>query len=211
MLPRGLAEIERDRGMLLMAPQISERLMRAFDLKGDLPQALENYFNLSIAVADLEETWYRRLRRQVSAAAGTNVGAVAGQAGWFLVRPQQGNILQTELITIHNPGAGPVSFLIYSGGLPVGGAGVNVKTRDNRDAQPEFTSATFAPLTGTTAIPVSAGFFTVVPAGASKEIDLAFVAADGFGGVVVQCASVNQAFNVGIAWTERPMTQPEAQ
>jgi hypothetical protein len=80
-----------DLGELLIGqPEITERLMRALALKGDLPSYLGAELLPTVAVENLLQPEYAYLRRELRLGAGTSTAAVAAQFGWIGLVPKPG-------------------------------------------------------------------------------------------------------------------------
>lgn len=112
--------------LLLGQSELSEQIMRALELKGDLPQRLFAGFDPSITALDLTEMPYRYLRRQLSFAQVHNIGPVAAQFPrvQFAIFQNTGRVLvQLRKAYISNPGAAALSvqFAVQS----VGGFATN--------------------------------------------------------------------------------------
>lgn len=129
-------------------PELSELLLRALQIKGDLPQTVEALYRAQVTVDDLTAPEYRWLRRGTQWQGHAFVAAVAGQASYFELQPISGaaeNIAVVERISIVNPNAFVMSTRlgIVTPALLAAGA-VNARARDDRHLSSQSAFKIFA-------------------------------------------------------------------
>lgn len=202
LLPRGLEPIERDNGMVISQPGLAEQLFRAFDLKGDLPQAMEQYFGLSVNCIDLTAMEYRRLRRQSSFGGGGFCPAVAAAFSVLQLYPNansQGQLIKVEQLAVFNPDAAAVGIYINTGpSFPVG-VSFNAITRDIRDLKPSGCSIE---ATSSAVFPQS-GFYYILGPGQAVNLQLELVTVTNGGAIRIGATVLNKALHMAMSWTER--------
>lgn len=204
-------------------PELTEALMKAYELKGDLPDGIVGQLAPVIEVDSLHvgrSPEYGRLRRWALARGGDNVPAVAAQLSWSGVIPRSATvrgICVVELVQVSNPSAATLAFQLAQAQIP-GAVGGNATVRDDRMNQispgGSFFTGLFGVVSGQSAgavIPAGAGqnFTFNLPAGGSIVIPLDDVLTGKPNdtsnpvGVFVQATTVNTAINVGWRWRER--------
>jgi hypothetical protein len=215
--------------LLIGQPDLSEGMMRSLGLKGTLPEYIEGELNASITAADLRDPEYLWLRRTARFMRGARVAAVAAQFGARVLLPQVGApraLAVVEKITLGNPSAVAMAFLVQMGGLNTTITQPNAVSEYTLDDRinvvnafgytPTFSVAAFAAVTQI----VDTGAFAYdVPANSSLEIYPDWVltgrrvgnggTVTDFIGAMVQGSIVNQAFDVGFTWRERGLLASE--
>jgi hypothetical protein len=119
---------------LIGQSDLSEQLMRALVLKGDLPQELQRGFGCEITALDLTAPEFRWLRRTTQYTAFTSVAA--GGAGFYSyceLTPAASKLTVLERVRIGNPnGAAQLCFVGFTGGNFIGVTVTAYGDRDNR-------------------------------------------------------------------------------
>jgi hypothetical protein len=204
--------------LLLGQPDLSELLMRALQLKGNLPQYLEGEISPSVTLFDLTATDYLWLRRQSRWRIGATQAAVAAQFAIFAFGTNVADrsvLALLEGITFDNTTAGPLTFqygisLAGAGGVAFAGAGVFCDDRQ------QSTAAQYRGGVGTNAAAPLGGNppSIIVPANSSVYLPLGDVLTARDNGVftsvfIAQGAAVNTPLRVSLVWRERALLASE--
>lgn len=124
---------------LVGQPDLAALLMRAYELKGDLPDVIDGSFQSIIAVDSMLQPEYQALRRMPLLQGGVFVGAVAAQFSYALLTTRGGiaatatRILAVvEKVLVSNPTAANQSYIMMINADNPGGAGPASNPRDDR-------------------------------------------------------------------------------
>lgn len=210
---------ERPVGLnLLGQPELSEQLMRALELKGDLPQLLDPIFSLTVQVLDLMDPEFQHLRRTRRFMAGNDIGPVAGQFP-YLVFARNGQtrdqIAVVERISVTNLNAAPLRcwiYLLQNGAAP--GVGTQATPTDDRTPLAAAAGHTIGIATSITSFVTPARLTVNIPQDQTVFVPGPWIitTAGPVGAqtqLVVQGATVNQAFDVSVFWRERLLLSTE--
>jgi hypothetical protein len=218
----------RDLGALLIGqPELSEQVMRALDLKGDLPQMLDVGYQPVIIAEDLTAPEFRWLRRNARLSQGITIAAVAAQfsQGAFAPLASARNTLAVvEKLILANLAAASASFLIDSQpNITVGAApGIPRTALDDRSIPtgqlqpaPSFGLVSATAAAGLTA---AGAIIVAVPAGSTLVLDLNWVftarqvlTTPAPSLLLVQSGNVNTQIQFSVVWRERTLLSSETQ
>lgn len=205
---------------LIGQPELLEALMRAYGLKGDLPDRLVSPIQLMVELDNLRDVEYRRLRRWGLVSGGDSVAAVAAQVTFSGVVPQSATsrgICVVEQLTINNPTAGALTYFIGLGQNVLTGSNLG-SCRDDRQQTPSPGGSAYRGLfgvrSGTSALnplPASAGdnYCVLVPPAGSVTIPINAVLTGnpndvgGSVGFFAMTTVANVASSFGWMWRER--------
>lgn len=206
--------------ILLGQPTLAERMMRAWELKGDLPRMLLDQFQPVTLVEDLTREEYYWLQRGRRYARTDEVAAVAAQQALWQMNlntsiPPGAMIACTEYIVLmNNDAATGLGFTIGLQPLPttVPFVATEFGPMDDRQ-QPLVTgpSSFILGVTTTAAPPLLAGegIKVRVPAGQTIVLPFRFVLT-GRMALNIVAANVNQAAGAGVVWRERAALSTES-
>lgn len=209
-------------------PEFSEQLMRAGNLKGDLPGSVATRYQPVFQVDDFTLPEYRALRRMSRYLGGARQNAVAGEFSFIALLPQLTMprfISICEQVVIGNPDAAARSILVSVGqpGFAVaGGAGAGASTLDDRSQAPNANAAVpYANIRqGTNPAQIISGaamFFELAPS-TTYTIQLGAVLTNrqnnsavpaSVAGVLVQMGTANIALSASFIWRERSVLESE--
>lgn len=218
---------------LVGQPDLAAILMRAYELKGDLPDAIEGTFQSTIEADSMLQPEYQALRRMPLLQGGVFVAAVAAQFSYALLTTRGGiaatntRILAVvEKILVTNPAVAAQGFQVMLNADNPGAAGPAANPRDDRFsgavAGSAFESA-YGVASGTNALspagPIVAGRtlrFTL-PAGGGLVLTGPWVLTNrldpngsGFPlALAVSGTAVNLALECNFFWRERQILQSE--
>jgi hypothetical protein len=212
--------------LLLGQPELSEQVMRALDLKGDLPQLLEAGYQSVILTEDLTSPEFNWLRRKVRLSQGTTVAAVGGQFSQAAFAPTAGaarTLAVVEKLIITNTQAAAVqNYLIDSQPNINIGAAPNVPKSALDDRAIPFNQLQPTPsfglvsATAAAAITGTGAMFLSIPASTTLVLPLDWVftartvlSTPAPSLLLVQAQAVNTALTFAVVWRERPMTSSE--
>ncbi len=115
-----------DAPLTLRQSQIPERVMRALEIKGDLPYTIDPMYSLDISVADLTTFDYEYLRRTIAYRGQAFQAAVAAQFFQFGMIGNVNVITVVDELTIINLNAAAIVFLVGTeASLGNGGTTIN--------------------------------------------------------------------------------------
>lgn len=218
--------------LLLGQPELAEALMRALELKGDLPEFLLPRFSPVVQVLDLAQPEFHYLRRTNWWQGGVRTAAVAAQFSYaFLGRNAVGAVRRNaiavcEHIVLTNPNAAAGGYLIYllaNGAAPGSGSNSGIPMDDriasagvlNAAANYTIGSATsatdFAPggsVAGPMRVQLTPATTLIVPGPwiLTGQVDSAGVNPVQ---LVVQTNSLNVELNAAFVWRERQLSPTE--
>lgn len=167
-LPPGLA------ALLLGNPELSEQLMRALEIKGDLPQRLEDRYQPVLVSEDFTADEFRWLRRSTRWSVGVNIGGVAGQfafsaLGAVATTSRTMAVVERVVISNQNAAAATVQY-----GLSLLGSGLAMTSIGNfvDDRQFGTPRAAYAAGGNTQAAPAipAASALVTIPAGGNYTL-----------------------------------------
>jgi hypothetical protein len=206
--------------LVLRNPDLAEHLMRALELKGDLPQALSSFFTPVIQALDLTTEDLLYLRRITRWSVGVNMAAVAGQFAVSHLVPNsspapRAMLAMVDAVLVSNPNAATMPFQY---GVSILGSGQAITSQGNPldDRQIGAPRAFYAAGGNNQAAPSipSASAIASIPAGGSLWIYPKAVLTGKDNTVnltsfFVAGQAVNQALQVVYHWRERAITVSE--
>jgi len=210
--------------LLLGNPGPSEQVMRALELKGDLPQHLDPRYQLGIQALDLESVPYRYLRRAIRYQVFQAAAAVAAQHGQFCFFPPPNfNNTRPTLVWIRHftfiaaAGAGyEVGFGLTAAGGGGTGAPLQGVAQDDRAYPGIATSGSTLQVGNAVASGLQPGSrFMRVPAGESLEVEVDYVLTSRsingifLTGVFIEVSDLNVAASLTVEFEERPLLTSE--
>jgi hypothetical protein len=201
--------------------EIAERLMRALNIKGDLPDKLEPIFSLDVTTEDLTlpEFWY--LRRGAYFDGGASPVATAAQYSFVsLGAPQLSPVLAVvEKVTIYNPDVVARTFNVGTTYTVTNPANAEQLPRESRDGFRRSAFCVAARTSATAQLTGNASYLAVVPAGGQVVVDgpwmlsAAKLSPAGPPGqlpqVTVQSENFNIAMRAHFVWRERFQQESE--
>lgn len=205
---------------LIGQPELSELVMRALALKGDLPQLCDPVYGLSLQADDWTLPEYQYLRRMGRWQAGEGTAAVAAQFAYWVLGPRTlgRNLCVVERLLINNFSGTPFTFYVYlSQNAAVPGNGTIALPTDDRLNLGDLTSrGNFSIGVGNIAADAhpSGSAIITIPATTAFMLDAPYVlSGQRFGGVatqlVVQHSQVNVQFHCTAWWRERSIQDTE--
>jgi len=203
--------------LLVGQPEIGERLQRALNLKGQLPEFTEDEYGVSCTVEDLTLPEFRYLRRFNQFHSGLNVAAVAAQQSFTILAPVGGAAAGRQVLTVvdqvilANQTAAVQAFSI---GLASFAGFVMTATicniLDDRQRVPATTSQAFNShnfFNSAAPPPIDRPVIAVVPIGGTVTITGPWIMTNKDNlnplGLVVSCATINAAAIISLMWRER--------
>lgn len=207
-------------------PTFSERLMRALELKGLLPNVLKPSISPVIITADMTEPQYRWLSRERMYQGSMSQAAVAANNQIYELiygAATNDSMAIVDSVRIFNREATNQLWGIYIVGAIAGGAGSSrISVQDGRSdgpanpgapftPLPAFPTATLATLQAVQAVPGTAVLYEIPPSSAI-EIPGPWILTIGRSGIIlrVHSNSVNVASSIVYRWRERAMPTSEA-
>lgn len=194
-------------------PQFMERWMRAFQVKGPIPDAFDAATQLTVKLADLTTPEYLWLGRTARFISGRTVAATAGNHSIHeLVNPAGSGILVVAQATIMNPAAAVTNFFFNDGPFtPTAGLTLNtaVLNADTRQGQNGIGVGLPIAQVFSGAPGVIAGFGWFMGIGAAQRVVLPPVVLVPGMLARVHPQGTNTGADVQWEWTERPLNTEE--
>jgi len=200
-------------------PTPSERLARAFDVKGDLPNVMDPTIGLDVVYEDLTAPEYLWLKRTQSWAGSGEVVATALNFGAVhLGAPTSHEGLAVcDRVTITNITAAPGGFRVGIIGNVAPAANLNGKQRDSRMGVAGSPAFAVNPLLYVGAnLTIAASQFVWIPANTSVVVEGPWIisglrrpGATQQDSLLVETNVVNQAILASFTWTERQLLTSE--
>jgi hypothetical protein len=194
------------------APEYAERLMRALNVKGDLPNRVASRYELSFTLEDLTRDEFRWLRRTRTFECADGAAAVVGNFSAFELRPAAEVLTVVESVFIINNGATVQRAIIGIATQNLVGAvaSASAVTDERYINTPSGAAWTI----GSRVAASSVGFRQVrVAAGASAEVVgpwiLTGTRVPATCLLVQNISAVNEAFTAGCRFYERLLLQTE--
>lgn len=209
---------------LLRLPELAERMMRALNLRGSLPEQVSERFDASITVEDLTAAEFAYLRRTRRFAAFGEVPALAGEFSTVSLVDAAGGgaifatnfLAVVEGVWLNNVNATAAVFNLFLAAGALVNEAVGSGGSNNLDSRLWTGGTKGTALLGAVnrqdianpyAIANAIGRWSV-PAGASLYVPLDLVLTSGFS-LGVQPALQNTACSVTFVWRERTATESE--
>lgn len=204
-------------------PQLAEALMRALDIKGDLPQTVAGVLDASVQVDDLTRPQYQYARRTFIGSAFGGAAAVAGQlsgvALGYATPVDPGVLLEVNGVIIQNVNAGTAAFLVGIVSSSLAGYASSVPApMDSRWMNPTFQSAPGCTIrTGSAAttraaqsmaVTLAANSTIYLPIEAVVSSRVARIAGEG-GHIIVEGTALNSAVQASFFYRERAAVSSE--
>lgn len=208
-LPPTLMEIERSLGLVVGQPTVGEALFRALDLKGDLPQALEQYLGLSVTALDLEKFEYLWLKRTLPMESWVLQAPVAGQfAAAGFTNPTTDLLAHVTRVTLTNNSGAAAQYHMGMAGAGIAGLGGTQQPSPRDDRALGASSQMLVQATTlVAAVTVSGRIFDVGPT-SSLVLDCDYVVT-GQAPLRICCQQANAGFAVTFEWEERALLSSE--
>jgi hypothetical protein len=214
--------------LLIGNPSWGELMMRAAEIKGDLPEYVEQYVQGEVQLDNLLNPEYSYLRRMSRYHGGRTIAAAAGAFTGVAFAPQSGitvrSLCVVERLVISNPNAGAMVAQVAVGVPSVaivqaGGVGPNPSDDRLMPAAAGAAVSAFYPVTNSNAVAMLSGFDPIrfdIPGNSSVQVDIPFVLtnkspvnASTFAALLVEPSAVNLGIRVSFSWRERQLLSTE--